>query len=87
MSFFGHREIDDFLEIEDRLENIICELLQSKVYIRFLVGRDGEFDLLVSSVIRRCVKRYESYDNTSFILILPYMRAEYIDNHYQQLND
>lgn len=80
VSFFGHREIDDFLEIEDRLENIICELLQSKVYIRFLVGRNGEFDLLVSSVIRRCVKRYESYDNTSFILILPYMRAEYIDN-------
>ena len=39
VSFFGHREIDDFLEIEDRLENIICELLQSKVYIMFKLSK------------------------------------------------
>lgn len=53
VSFFGHKEIENWCEIESRLENMIQKLIAQKEYIEFLVGRDGEFDLLVSSVIRR----------------------------------
>ncbi len=48
-------------------------------------GRDGEFDLLVASAIRRAVKQY-GYGNTSLILALPYMKAEYRDNEQNYLS-
>ena len=44
VSFFGHRQVDDPFLIERQLESIIRELLLTKEYIEFLVGRDGEFD-------------------------------------------
>lgn len=51
VSFFGHRQIDNPLQIESQLEEIISSLLKREEYIEFLVGRDGEFDQLVSSTI------------------------------------
>lgn len=79
VSFFGHREIENGFEVEQRLEEIITDLICSKNHVEFLIGRDGEFDLLASSVIKRCIRKY-SRDNTSFVLVLPYMRADYRDN-------
>ena len=79
VSFFGHREVDDPFVIEQQLEAIIRELLLTKEYVEFLVGRDGEFDQLVSSTIRRC-KRTIRDDNSSLVLVLPYMTAEYRNN-------
>ena len=46
VSFFGHKEIENPTEIENRLEKIIHDLVMQKEYIEFLIGRDGEFDLL-----------------------------------------
>ena len=79
VSFFGHRMIDDVFEIENRLEQLIRTLLREHQYVEFLVGRDGEFDQLVSSVIRRCKREYRS-DNSSHIWILPYLTAEFRNN-------
>ncbi|MBQ3842333.1 MAG: hypothetical protein II820_06560 [Ruminiclostridium sp.] len=79
VSFFGHREIEHPFEIEKRLESVVTDLIKKKDYIEFLVGRDGEFDQLASSTIRRVAKRLE-YGNTALVLVLPYMRAEYRDN-------
>ena len=78
-SFFGHRQIDNVLVIEQRLEAIICELLISKEYVEFLIGRDGEFDQLVASTVRRC-KRTVRGDNSALVLVLPYTTAEYRNN-------
>lgn len=79
VSIFGHREVDEPFAIERQLEAIIRELLLTKEYVEFLVGRDGEFDQLVSSTIRRC-KRTIRDDNSSLVLVLPYMTAEYRNN-------
>lgn len=79
VSFFGHRQVDDPFLIEQQLEAIIRELLLTKEYVEFLVGRDGEFDQLVSSTVRRC-KRTIRDDNSSLVLVLPYMTAEYRNN-------
>ena len=79
VSFFGHRMIDNALEIENRLEQLIRTLLHEHEYVEFLVGRDGEFDQLVSSVIRRCKREYRS-DNSAHIWVLPYLTAEYRNN-------
>ena len=76
VSFFGHRLVERASEIEVRLEILLHDLITQKEYVEFLIGRDGEFDLLAASSIRRAVKQY-GYGNTSIILVLPYMKAEY----------
>ena len=79
VSFFGHRIIENALEIESRLEQRILTLLREHEYVEFQVGRDGEFDQIVSSVIRRCKREYRS-DNSAHIWVLPYVTAEFRDN-------
>lgn len=79
VSFFGHREIEKPSEVENRLEKLLRDIVIQKEYVEFLIGRDGEFDLLASSVIRRTVKKY-GFGNTSFVLVLPYMKAEFRNN-------
>lgn len=79
VSFFGHREIENSLEIEQRLNSLLHDLIVQKPYVEFLVGRDGEFDLIVSSCIRKAVKNY-GCGNTCFTLVLPYLKAEYKNN-------
>jgi len=79
VSFFGHRQIDNVFVIEERLETMIREFLLSKEYVEFLVGRDGEFDQLVASTVRRC-KRTVRDDNSALVLVLPYTTAEYRNN-------
>lgn len=78
VSFFGHRIIENPVAAERRLESLICELLTSHDYVEFLVGRDGDFDQLVSSVIRRC-KRTIRADNSAHVWVLPYLTAEFRD--------
>ena len=79
VSFFGHRIITDYHCAENRLEHLIVELLNKKTYVEFLVGRDGEFDQLVSSTVRRC-KRSIRNDNSSLVWVLPYETAELREN-------
>lgn len=85
VSFFGHREVERAAEIESKLDQLLHDLITQKQYVEFLVGRDGEFDLMAASAIRRAVKQY-GYGNTSLILVLPYMKAEYRDNEQSYLS-
>ena len=88
VSFFGHRVIEDPLQVEQRLDSIIRQLLREQEYVEFLVGRDGEFDQLVSSCIRRCQRELRS-DNSTHTWVLPYLTAEFQNNEeaYQDYYD
>ena len=77
--FFGHRQLDDFRTVEQRIEQLIDKLLSEHEYIEFLVGRDGEFDQLVTSAILRCKKRLDSA-NCSVTWVMPYLKSDYIKN-------
>ena len=79
VAFFGHRYIDNPFRIEERLEEEIRRLLSEHEYVDFLVGRDGEFDQLASSAVLR-VRKQNRDDNSSLVLVLPYARAEYLNN-------
>ena len=79
VSFFGHRYVDQFTTIENRLEELIIKLLEEHEYVDFLVGRNGDFDQIVSSTIKR-VKRDYRDDNCTHILVLPYNSAEFQNN-------
>lgn len=75
VSFFGHRRLENALKIERLIEGIVKTILIENEFVEFLIGRDGEFDILVASVIRRC-KRIIRDDNSSLIWVLPYETAE-----------
>ena len=79
VTFFGHRYIDNFFAVENKLEETIRDLLCSKQYVEFLVGRSGEFDQMVSSTILR-LKRNVRDDNSALRLVLPYPTAEFENN-------
>lgn len=79
VTFFGHRYIDNFFRTEDKLQKRITELLLNNQYVEFLVGRNGDFDQLVSSTVLRC-KRSIRDDNSSLVLVLPYPTAEVENN-------
>lgn len=88
VSFFGHREVERLAEIENRLDKLLHDIITEKEYVEFLIGRDGEFDFIASSVIKRAIRKY-SCGNTHFTLILPYMKADYRNNekHYLDYYD
>ncbi len=85
VSFFGHREVDNASMAMERLEVIVRYLIRNREYTEFLVGRDGEFDILTSSVIRQITKAYD-YEKSVHVLVLPYMRADFKDNEKSYLN-
>lgn len=79
VSFFGHRVIPDFNQAEKKVEILIRNLLQQKEYVEFLVGRDGDFDQVVSSAVKRfqhCIRD----DNSALVWVLPYLTAELRNN-------
>ena len=79
VSFFGHRMILEQLLIDQKLDVLIRRLLLEKSYVEFLVGRDGDFDQLVSSAIRRA-KRTLRDDTSAHVWVLPYPTADFRDN-------
>ncbi len=88
VSFLGHRTLSNGLLIEDRLQNVVAALIRTQLYIEFLVGRDGEFDLLAASTVRKC-KRTIRDDNSALVWVLPYVTADFRDNieNYQSYYD
>ncbi|MCR4719412.1 MAG: hypothetical protein K5768_07265 [Firmicutes bacterium] len=79
VSFFGHRYIENIFEIEQKIEEIVKRLIYENEYVDFLIGRDGEFDQLVSSTVKR-MKKEMGYSNSSLIWVMPYIKAEYENN-------
>ena len=79
VSFFGHRVLSRPLLVEKALEEVVRNILLKHEYVEFLVGRDGEFDMLAASVVRRCKRRIRD-DNSTLVLVLPYMTSQFQKN-------
>jgi len=79
VSFFGHRRIYDQLRLDGELDELIIRLLREHSYVEFLVGRDGDFDQLLSSAIRRCQREY-GVKNSSHVWVMPYPTAFFLNN-------
>lgn len=86
VSLFGHREIEDLREVEQKLLRVIRELALSKKYISFMLGRNGEFDTLAASAIR--IFRKASYNSEcELVLVLPYTvkDIEFYEGYYDSI--
>lgn len=79
VSFFGHRYIDNYGRIEGKLATLTRKLLSTGYFIEFLVGRDGDFDQIVSSTIR-AAKRAADDNNSALVWVMAYPKAEYANN-------
>ena len=78
VSFIGHREVENFVHIEEELENIVRILIETKEYVEFYIGRNGEFDVLAAPAIKRAQKDYGK-ENSLLILVIPYYAAHIKD--------
>ena len=86
VAFFGHRRIDRLEEIEEKLVPILKELILTKEYVEFYIGRNGEFDEFAASVIKQVQKQLDR-GNSVMILTLPYTvkDIEYYENYYDEI--
>lgn len=76
--FFGHRQVDDYKNVDQSVYDIVCRLIKEKEYVDFFVGREGDFDQIVSSAVIRAKKNI--FDgNSSLIWVQPYLKADYRD--------
>ena len=86
VSFIGHRQIGRFRFVEEQLDRIISDLLNRKEYVEFYVGKNGDFDTMVASAVKRGQKAYGAA-NSSLILVLPYSVAdmEMLEQFYDEI--
>ena len=86
VAFFGHRRIYNIREIEEKLVPILKELILTREYVEFYIGRNGDFDEFVASVIKRVQKQLDR-DNNVMILTLPYTvkDIEYYEDYYDEI--
>lgn len=76
---FGHRQIENVIEVETALRNVIENILTDHEYVEFLVGREGEFDILAASVIKNIMRNRDD-GKCSLTLVMPYLRADFEKN-------
>ena len=76
VSLFGHREVPYDPPMIEQLEETIRNLLKNHQYVSFQVGREGEFDRLAASVIRR-VRKEVGEHTSELVWVMPYLKQEY----------
>ena len=86
VSLFEHREIGDLRRLNGQLTPIIKEVIQTKAYVTFLIGRNGEFDEYAASAIKHLQKEVGK-ENNDLTLVLPYTVAdlEYYEKYYDSI--
>jgi len=86
VSLFGHRNVDDLRLLDTLLMPLITELIKTKSYVTFLIGRNGEFDEYAASLIKR-VQKTVGKENNELNLVLPYSVAKiaYYEGYYDNI--
>lgn len=86
VSFIGHRVVEDYKIIEEKVEMIVTDLIKTKEYVEFYIGRNGDFDIFVASIIKR-LQRDHGKENNSLILVIPYPVANLgdLENYYDEV--
>ncbi len=86
VSFFGHRSLTSTRKIEENVERMVKELIRTKEYVEFYVGRNGDYDICVASCIKRAQKAMGN-QNSALVLVLPYVvkDIEYYRGYYDDI--
>ena len=86
VSLFGHREIGDLRQLENKLFPIVKNLMRENSYVTFLLGRNGEFDEYAASVIKRAQSDIGK-EKSDIILVIPYkiLALDYYEKYYDSV--
>ena len=86
VTFFGHRDFCIDRKVEERLYSLVGELIRTKEYVEFYIGRNGDFDIFAASVIKRAQNAF-GHENSALILVLPYKNkdVEYYEKYYDSV--
>ena len=86
VSFIGHRVVEHYQNVEKQLEKTVRDLIKTKEFIEFYIGRNGDFDIFAASVIKR-LQHDLGKDNNALILVLPYPVAdmEDLEKYYDEV--
>ena len=76
VSFLGHRIMDNSSRAMKFLRDMVVLLVTHCPQVDFLVGREGDFDLIAASMVRG-VKKTVRDDNSTLIWVMPYVTAQY----------
>lgn len=68
-AFFGHRKYDYYSEYEDKIKNIIIDLIENKGVNEFYNGYRGIFDRLCARAVHEVKSQYPDIKN---IMVLSY---------------
>lgn len=77
-TFFGHRDTPWY--IEEELEEILKVLITKENADNFLVGNQGNFDVIVLKVLRKLEKEFPHIKVSVVLAYMP-MKREYIENY------
>jgi hypothetical protein len=79
IAFFGHRKIDNVNAVERMVEEEFKKELSTSENLEILIGRDGDFDIIVASVANR-LKRKGFETEIFLIWCMPYETSNYRNN-------
>ena len=71
---FGHRSFDKHLRIDKYLTRTLREMMTDN-FVEVYVGRNGEFDIYATSVLKRLQKDI-GRENSEIICVLPYTNKD-----------
>ncbi len=71
-TFFGHRYVGD--DINEILYNTITNLIENENVTNFYVGNQGEFDRVVSKILKKVKNKYT---HISYEIVLAYIPKKY----------
>lgn len=68
---FGHRDLYRYNKLEENLYLVLKDLMREKPHLEIYVGRNGDFDIIASAVVKR-VREELGNESSEMILVLPY---------------
>ena len=86
VALFGHRNFSEHIKTEKVLFNVLDNILEKHDLVEIYTGRNGEFDVFSSSVIKRYQKMSDD-KRLEMTLVLPYTvkDVEYYQKYYDSI--
>ena len=86
VALFGHKDFCEHRMLDKVLYELLSEVIRNNPFIEIYVGRNGEFDIYVATIVKRLQKSIGKANN-EFICVLPYASKdmEYYKEYYDSV--
>ena len=86
VAFIGHRDFCSYRALDERFYSLIKELIRTKPFVEFYIGRNGEFDIYAATVVKR-VQKAMGTENNELVCVLPYSVKDigYYEDYYDRV--